>query len=132
LKSRNGLWPSDTILTLKRALAIFRETGDPHSEAMALSNLGMALSARGQVYPTMSVFAAQWFEEAASAHRAAASIYCETSDRHGEGMTLNNLGVPLRETLNMQRAITVHQEAAAIFRQLLTGTRRAALRSPWA
>jgi hypothetical protein len=33
------------------------------------------------------------FEEAISAHHDAVAIFRETSNRHGEGMALNNLGL---------------------------------------
>jgi hypothetical protein len=61
------------------AAAIFRETGDRHSEGMALDNLGLALRE------------ARRFDEAISAHQDAAAIYRETGDQHREGMALNNL-----------------------------------------
>jgi tetratricopeptide (TPR) repeat protein len=57
------------------------------------------------------------FEEAITAHQSAAAIYRETSDRHREGMALNNLGITLREVRRFEEAITAHQSAAAIFRE---------------
>jgi tetratricopeptide (TPR) repeat protein len=61
------------------AAAIYRETGDRHSEGVTLANLGLALQE------------VQRFEEAIGAYQDAAAIYRETGDRHGEGTALENL-----------------------------------------
>ena len=94
-------------------MAVSRDTarrlGDQGSEAMALTNLGIALAE------------VRRFEEAITAHQDAAAIYRETGDRHGEGAALDNLGLALRQVRRFEEAITAHQDAAAIFRE--TGDR---------
>jgi hypothetical protein len=57
----------------------------------------------------------------------AAAILRQTGDRHGEGVALNNLGVALRDfPWSPLDAITLHEEAVAIFRETATGTPKAA------
>ncbi len=90
----------EAITAHQDAAAIFRETGDRHSEGMALGNLGLALR---QV---------RRFDEAITAHQDAVAIFRETGDRHGEGMALGNLGLALREVRRFDEAITAHQDAA--------------------
>jgi hypothetical protein len=58
---------------------IYGEAGDRHHEAMALSNLGLALAE------------VRRFEEAISAHQDAVAIFLETADRHWEEIALGNL-----------------------------------------
>jgi tetratricopeptide (TPR) repeat protein len=60
-------------------------------------------------------------EEAITAFRQDLAICRQVSDRHGEGMTLDNLGVALRMVGRFDEVIAAHQEAAAIFRE--TGDR---------
>ncbi|MFI7448484.1 tetratricopeptide repeat protein [Nonomuraea sp. NPDC049714] len=42
----------------------------------------------------------------------------ELGDRRGEGQALNNLGNALQEVRRFEEAITAHQDAAAIFREV--------------
>ena len=58
---------------LENAAAIFRETGDQHSEGSVLLNLGAALQGVGQ------------FDEAITAYQDAAGIFQETGNRRLEG-----------------------------------------------
>ena len=86
-----------------------RQLNDKGGEAAALTTLGNAL------------LEVRRFEEAVSAHQAAAAIYREAGHRHGEGMALNNLGLALQEVRRFEEAISAHQDAAAIYRE--TGDR---------
>jgi hypothetical protein len=45
------------------------------------------------------------------------AICREAGDQHGEGMTLNNLGVALAGLGRFEEAITAYQDAAGIFRE---------------
>ena len=69
----------EAITALQEDLAICRETGDRHGEAVALHNIGIALRKMRQ------------FEEAITAHQDAAAIFRETGDRHSEDLALDNL-----------------------------------------
>ena len=57
------------------------------------------------------------FEEAITAHHAAAAIYRETGDRHGEGLALEGLGLALQEVRRFAEAATAYQDALAIYRE---------------
>ena len=59
---------------------------------------------------------ARRFEEAISAHQDAAAIYRETSDRHGEGMALGNLGGVYQEMGQPGRATECWRAAAEAMR----------------
>jgi Flp pilus assembly protein TadD len=69
----------EAITAHQDAAAIFRETGDRHSEGGALTNLGIALAG------------VRRFDEAMNAHQDAAAIFRETGDRHSEDIAVNNL-----------------------------------------
>jgi tetratricopeptide (TPR) repeat protein len=45
-----------------------------------------------------------------------AAIYRDIGDRHSEGISLDNLGLTLRQVGRFEEAITAHQDAAAIYR----------------
>ena len=57
----------------QQSLAIFRETGDRHSEGLPLNNLGLAYGGLRR------------FEEAITCYQQDIAICRETGDRHGEG-----------------------------------------------
>ena len=89
----------------KKAVAIYRETGDSRGERTALNSLGRALTE------------ARRFGDAISAHQTAAAICRDFRDRHGEGIALANLGKALTGARRSDEAITAGQEAVAIFQQ---------------
>ena len=93
----------------RQAVVIFRETGDRHGEARALTSLGNALCGEEQ------------FEEAGIAYDEAAAIFRETGDRHREARALTSLGDAFSWWGEFNEAITAYQEAVAIFRE--TGDR---------
>jgi len=55
------------------------------------------------------------FDEAITAHQQAAGIFGETGDRHGEGQTLGNLGLALRDTGCVAEATRCWVQAAEAF-----------------
>jgi len=57
------------------------------------------------------------FDEAITAYEEDLAICRETGDRHGEGMTLGNLGLALQEVRRFDEAITAYQEALVIYRE---------------
>jgi tetratricopeptide (TPR) repeat protein len=69
----------EAITAHQDAAAIFRETGDRHSEGSALNNLGAALRE------------VRRFDEAITACQDAAAIFREAGDHDREGSALNNL-----------------------------------------
>ena len=66
-------------IALQNAVAIFRETGDRHSEGVAIMNLGLALQGLRR------------FSEANTALNAAIAIFQETDDEHYERLARANL-----------------------------------------
>ena len=58
------------------------------------------------------------FQEAIEAVRRAVAIYREAGDRHGEAVSLVNLGNALRRTRRFQEAITILEQAVEIRREL--------------
>jgi hypothetical protein len=66
-------------VALHKAAAIFGEAGDPNSEGIAKSRLGLALADTGR------------FEEAITASQEAAAIFRETGDQDRESTALRNV-----------------------------------------
>jgi len=53
-------------------------------------------------------------DEAIDAHQRAGDLFRETGDRHGEGMSWNNLGLTLEQVGRFEEAIDAHQRDIAI------------------
>lgn len=87
-------------------MAIFRETGDRHSQGRALDNLGFAYQEMGRL------------EEAITCHQQAVAIFRETGDRYSEGMALDNLGIAYQEMRQSGRAAAYWPEAASAMRDV--------------
>ena len=71
----------DAIRAQRDAVVLFRETGNRPGEALALTNLGLALHEVGQ------------FEDAIRAHQDAVVLFWEISDRQSEQVALGNLEI---------------------------------------
>jgi len=99
----------DWVATTMIRLAAARRLGDQPDEALALCDLGLALTYLRR------------FEEAITACHAAATFCRETSNRHSEGTALNNLGSALRRARRFEEAITAYQAYLSICRE--TGNR---------
>jgi tetratricopeptide (TPR) repeat protein len=64
----------------------------------------------------------RYFDDWITITTTAADIFQQAGDRHGEGQTLNNLGLALQQVRRFDEAITAHTQAAKIHQQ--TGDRR--------
>ncbi len=131
----------EAIPTLHQAVPLFRETGNPDGEGYAFLNLGLALAAVGRVDEAITAYqdAAALFRETGDRHgegttilnlglaqggvdaittlQDAVTIVAEAGDRHGEGRALAHLGLALAAAGRFGEAISVHEEAAQIFRE---------------
>ncbi len=96
---------SEWVATAAVGLHAARDLSDQHSEAEALTNLGLALRAARQL------------NEAVAAHRAAAALYRKLGDRHGEGRALHNLGLALEGQRLFDDAIAAYQQDLSICRE---------------
>ncbi|MGN9911259.1 TIR domain-containing protein [Phytohabitans sp. LJ34] len=92
---------ADATVHLEQALALYRETGDPHRQARTLNTLGLARTDRSAV----------------GLHRQALALYRETGDRHGEGGTLLYLGYAYRDQYRRDEALKHFQLALDAFRE---------------
>jgi len=83
------------------ALAIFRETGDRHSQGRTLANLG-------GVYDAL-----RRYKDAIKYGRSASAILQETGDRHSQGQVLSNLAITCQKLRQPQQAASYLRDAAA-------------------
>jgi hypothetical protein len=74
----------DSLAITAISLSAARRLGDRRREADALTSMGIVL------------WQVRRFDQAITAHQDAAAIFCQTGDRHSQGMTLSNLGLALR------------------------------------
>jgi tetratricopeptide (TPR) repeat protein len=98
----------------RAAVAIFQEeTGDRLEEGAALTNLGHILRDLGELDQAITAC-----QEAVKAYQEAVKAYQDkdTTDRHGEGNALDQLGLTLQKARRPEKAIIEHEKAIAIFR----------------
>lgn len=96
----------DEIAFSQKALAIFREIGDRHSEATALNNLGNAYNSLGQ------------YQRAIEFHQQALEIRQAVSDRKNEARSLGNLGTAYQALGEYQRALEFYQQSLETKREI--------------
>ncbi|MEU6849001.1 tetratricopeptide repeat protein [Actinacidiphila alni] len=99
-----GASPEEVIELHRRAREDMVRAVDPHSEAMVLGNLCVALLNAGRA------------EEAVTAARDAAGLLRTVEDAHGLGAVLVNLGSALREAGRPGEAVEAFTEAVAAYR----------------
>jgi tetratricopeptide (TPR) repeat protein len=99
----------DEITVCRCAQRAAARTGDQNREAMAWSNLGLALRDAGRV------------AEAIDAHTRARDLFQATGDRNREAQAWNNLGNALRGVGRVAEAIEAHTRACDLFQ--VTGDR---------
>jgi tetratricopeptide (TPR) repeat protein len=87
----------------EQALAIFHETGDPHSEAYSWDGCGLAYSALGRP------------DEAARCHRQAVHLHQQTGDAFAAAEALGRLGVAYQAADRHHAAHRAWTEALTIF-----------------
>jgi predicted ATPase/DNA-binding SARP family transcriptional activator len=88
---------------LDRALALFRELGDPPATALALNQLGNLGRALGE-----HALAEEWLEEALATRR-------QLGDRRGIGVTLGNLGLLAAAAGDPERGRLLLSESHGLF-----------------
>ncbi|WP_033321168.1 tetratricopeptide repeat protein [Streptomyces yerevanensis] len=93
----------DSITVSRAAREAAHRAGDRHREAIAWTNLGLALQEAGRV------------AEAVDALTRARDLYWAAGDRHGEGDTWNNLGIALQEAGRAGEAIDALTRARDLF-----------------
>ncbi|MEU3663167.1 tetratricopeptide repeat protein [Streptomyces sp. NPDC032940] len=89
----------DWIAVAQAARVAARLAGDRLHEAMAWTNLGLALREAGQA------------EEAIDAYTRSIDLYQDAGDRHDEAIAWNNLGTALGEAGRKDEAIDAHTRA---------------------
>jgi tetratricopeptide (TPR) repeat protein len=90
----------------QQSLAIDREIGDRHGEAVSLGNLGIVYESLGK------------YQRAREFHQQSLAIDREIGSRHGEAHSLGNLGNVYNTLGESQRAIELYQQSLAIYREL--------------
>lgn len=98
--------PHDLLIWHEAAREMARELKLPRSESQALSNLGLAYAALGQMKR-----AVEYFEQALSIAR-------EISDRHSESAALGNLGLAFLELGEIGKAIEALDRQLRIAREI--------------
>ncbi|WP_181799524.1 tetratricopeptide repeat protein [Kitasatospora acidiphila] len=96
----------DLVTVAATAVTVSRDLGDQPVLALALNDLGDALSEVRQ------------FDEAIEAHTEAVAIFREFGDREGQGRALLYLGAALREARRFDEAIEAHTRDLAVCGEL--------------
>ncbi|MEV6498315.1 tetratricopeptide repeat protein [Streptomyces prunicolor] len=89
----------DWVTVGRVALEAARRFGNRMDEAIAWSNLGIALQGAGRV------------QEVVEAHTRARDLFRAVGDREDETIAWNNLGIALREVGQVQEAVEAHTQA---------------------
>jgi DNA-binding SARP family transcriptional activator/Tfp pilus assembly protein PilF len=90
----------------RRALAVWRETGDRRSEQACLNILGFALRQLGRI------------SEALERLESAYAICCEIGHRYGQAATLNHMGLVHQRLSRFSDAMQCHSRALGINEEL--------------
>jgi tetratricopeptide (TPR) repeat protein len=85
--------PGEAVDHLERGLALRRETGDPHGDAMLLDNLGRAYRVQGRV------------ADAIAAHERALALADQVGNSGYRAHALGNLAAALSATGQYDRAL---------------------------
>ncbi|WP_079074680.1 tetratricopeptide repeat protein [Streptomyces atriruber] len=102
---REGPW-SQAVALHERAVAAARATGDPHSEAHALVELGFIRYATGD------------FAVSTDFHERALALFEELGDRSGQAQALHGLGRVRATADDYAAASGFHARALALFQEL--------------
>ncbi|WP_159401214.1 tetratricopeptide repeat protein [Streptomyces sp. NRRL B-24484] len=103
---RSGRYLQDALVVAALAHEVAPFLGDRHREAMAWSNLGVALAELRR------------FDEALEAHRHALDICRDLGNRDREGLAWSNLGLALVGLGRFDEALEAHRHALDICRDL--------------